>query len=255
MKAVVVTYHAIDTAASPLCLDPSIFREQLDCIAELGWRTATVAELGDALQTRTPLERTIALTFDDGFASVADTAAPELAARGLTATVFCVAGHLGGANDWTTDRPGGYRAPLADAGALRALAGAGIEIGSHGHAHAPLIGTDPSFLHREVIDSREKLEDAVGAPVSSFAYPYGAGPSLQAAKLVRETYRTACATTLRVIRSDEDVFALPRIDAHYVRSPELLERLLSGRLKTYTRFRRLAARARRSVRKDYLPPA
>jgi peptidoglycan/xylan/chitin deacetylase (PgdA/CDA1 family) len=254
MNAVIVTYHAIDTGASPLCVDPTIFRAHLESILERGWRTATITELGDALRDGELPDRTIALTFDDGFASVVDVAVPELAARGLSATVFCVAGHLGGSNDWPTDRAGGYQASLADADALREAAAAGLEIGSHGYRHVPLVsGVEPA-LHSELVESREVLEAALGRPVSSFAYPYGAGPSRPAAELVAKTYRAACGTRLGPVGVRNDVFFLPRMDAHYVRSPEQFRRLLDGRLAAYLAIRRLGAGARRVLRKDYLGP-
>jgi peptidoglycan/xylan/chitin deacetylase (PgdA/CDA1 family) len=255
MRPVIITYHAVDTGRSPLCLAPSIFREHLDCIVDHGWKTATVAQLADALRTGSLPDRSIVLSFDDGFASVADTATPELVARGMVATVFCVAGHLGGVNDWLTDRPGGYRSALATPHALRELAAAGIEIGAHGHAHAPLVATAAGLLRRELIDARSSLEQAVGTSVASLAYPYGAPPSTPAASIVRRTYRAACGTALRRVGTDDDVFDLPRIDAHYLRRLDLLERLLEGRLDGYLVLRRLAARARRAVRKDYLPSA
>lgn len=254
MNAVIVTYHAIDTDASPLCVDPAIFRVHLEWIGERGWRTATVTELVDALRGGESPDRTIALTFDDGFASVVDAALPELAARGLSATVFCVAGHLGGSNDWPTDRAGGYRARLADADALLEAAAAGLEVGSHGYRHVPLVsGVEPA-LHREVVESRAALEDALALPVSSFAYPYGAGPTRPAAQLVGDTYQAACGTRMRALRAREDVFFLPRVDAHYVRSPEQFRRLLDGRLTGYLAIRGFGARARRALRKDYLGP-
>ena len=82
--------------------------------------------------------RAVAITFDDGCASVARTAAPLLAERGLTATVFCVAGHLGGRNDWPTQHDRMPSLALAGADELVELHRAGVEIGAHGVAHAPL---------------------------------------------------------------------------------------------------------------------
>ena len=83
-----------------------------------------------------PPERAVALTFDDGFASVVDHALPLLLERGFPATVFCVAGYLGGLNDWPTEPA---RPPAALATPPRWPAGRRpLEIGSHGIQHAPL---------------------------------------------------------------------------------------------------------------------
>ena len=193
----------------------------------------------------------MAITFDDGLASVAHTAAPLLVERGLTATVFCVAGYLGRTSDWPTHRSGRPVLPLAGARELEELVRAGFEIGSHGMEHAPLVGSDHVQLRHEVIGSRAALEQVLGVAVPSFAFPYGAGPSEAARSLVSETYSAACSARLGYVRRDADLVALPRVDAHYVRNPQRLRAALDGSLTTYLTARRVAARARRMVRKDY----
>ena len=101
-------------------------------------------------------ERAVALTFDDGFRSVAREAAPLLRDRGVRATVFCVSGRLGGESDWPSRRPGAGTAQLADADELAALAADGWEVGCHGATHAPLVDADASFLRRELVDAETR---------------------------------------------------------------------------------------------------
>ena len=110
--ALILTYHAIEEGPAPLCVEPALFERHLDCIVAAGSRTVTVATLAEAVRRGERLDGLVAITFDDGFASVARTAWPLLAERGLTATVFCVAGYLGGANDWPTQATGAPRLPL-----------------------------------------------------------------------------------------------------------------------------------------------
>lgn len=254
MEALILTYHAVQPGSSPLCVTPELLGEHLDCIAEAAARTLTISELASALRERRPIERVVALTFDDGFASVVETAAPLLRERGMTATVFCVAGHLGRRNDWESARPGGFDARLADAAALRGLRDAGVEIGSHGMAHAPLTKYAEASLRRELVDAKQALEAVVGAAVTSYAYPYGAAPSPVARRLVEATYAAACTTRLDVVRPGADVYALPRVDAHYVRRPAFLRRVLDGSFTPYLRARSAGARVRRFVRPDYARP-
>ena len=85
-----------------------------------------------------------------------------LASHGLTATVFCVAGHLGGRNDWESERAGGYDSSLVTADELQALAAAGIEIGSHGFGHLPASEPRGAALEREIEGSQEMLERLTG---------------------------------------------------------------------------------------------
>jgi peptidoglycan/xylan/chitin deacetylase (PgdA/CDA1 family) len=249
----ILTYHAVGSERSPLCTAPEAFRLHLQCIREAGARVVTVQTLARALRDADALTKpVVAITFDDGFQSVVDVAVPLLAEHGMTATLFCVAGHLGGSNDWPSGRPAGFRRPLATASALRELAQAGFEIGSHGVEHAPLVSGMEEVWRREVVDSRSLLEQAVGARVGSFAYPYGAGPSESARRLVEETYDAACSSTIGFVRPSSDPYALPRLEGHYLRRPELLAGALSGSLGPYLLTRRLGARARRTFRKDYL---
>jgi peptidoglycan/xylan/chitin deacetylase (PgdA/CDA1 family) len=251
-RALIVTYHAVEPGDSPLCLDAELFGAHADAIAESGRRSVTVSGLADLLRAGALDEDVVAITFDDGFASVADTAAPLLLDRGLTATVFCVAGHLGLLNDWQSARARGHRSRLADAETLSGLAQAGFEIGSHGIDHSPLATASEDVAGREVVDSQIALEQALGVRVTSFAYPYGATPGPAIRGLVEATYEAACTTRLGQVSATSNPHALPRVDAHYLRRPELLRRALREGLGGTLRARGLVARARRTLVKDYV---
>jgi len=254
-RALILTYHAVEAGRSPLCIDPALFEAHADVIAVSGARSLTIRELADALRAGALDGNTVAITFDDGFASVTESAMPVMEERGLTGTVFCVAGHLGGRSDWPSARADTYRSRLADAHTLRQLAEAGFEIGSHGMEHAPLTHASALVLERELADSRRVLEATVGAEVASYAYPYGAMPDAPGRMLVAATYDAACTTLFGRVSDGSDPHALPRIDAHYLRRPELLRRALEGRLGGYFRARSLASRARRTLIKDYAHPS
>lgn len=253
-RALILTYHAVEPGPKPLCVHPELFRRHVDLVVSSGARAVTVSELVRELAAPTGEERLVALTFDDGFASVAEHAVPLLVSRGLSATVFCVAGHIGGRNDWAGNSPGGLDSPLVSAEQILALASSGIEIGSHGFAHTPATGAIGSDLERELVRSKEELEQLTGREVRSFAYPYGAPPSRAARKLVESTYAAACTTRMAFVEERPDVHALPRVDAHYVRRPRLLRLALGGSLGPYLALRRLGSGARRAVLTDYARP-
>jgi peptidoglycan/xylan/chitin deacetylase (PgdA/CDA1 family) len=249
--ALILAYHAVEPGPAPLCIEPDRFRAHLNCLADAGARTLTIGELATALARGALPDRAVAITFDDGAASVAEIAAPMLAERAMRATVFCVAGHLGHTNDWPTDPPGTPRFELADAAVLRDLADAGLEIGSHGMEHTPLSGAGDDVLRREVVESRQVLEAAVGRPVLSFAYPYGL-VSPRARALAESTYSAACAGGNARAALGADVFALPRVETHYLRDTRRLRRALDGS-DLYLRVRRIGGRARRIVDTDHAP--
>src|SRR5262249_7351283 len=246
-----LTYHGVDDARGALSVSPELFEEHLETIAASAATVVTIRELVADLRSGESRGSTGAICFDDAFASVVRHAAPRLVARAMKATIFCVAGCLGGTNAWPSQRDAGTTRDLARADELAELAAAGFEIGSHGVDHAPLVGSNAAALRREIVDARRMLEDAVGTPVTSFAYPYGAGPSPDAATLVRETYDAACTTPRALVGPNTDPLLLPRFDIHYLRRPERLARVLRGEIGTYLHGRFLSARARRMLRRDY----
>src|SRR5207247_484698 len=86
----------------------SVFARQMRALAEAGWRTLTLAEFAAAVRrTRhAPLphaptpSKVFLLTFDDGYASIADHAYPLLAELSFTATTFLITDHVGRTNTW-----------------------------------------------------------------------------------------------------------------------------------------------------------
>jgi peptidoglycan/xylan/chitin deacetylase (PgdA/CDA1 family) len=249
----VLYYHELSEDDSPLCVSPSLFSEHLAVLAECRANVLTAAELADALDRDSVPARTVVLTFDDGFAASVREARPRLEEARMRATFYCVAGHLGGENDWPTQPPGVVSRPLASVDELRELVRDGHEIGSHGWTHAPLDG--PADLEREIVASRSELESTLGTKVRTFAYPYGASPTSEARALVAQTYVAAFGTTIGRVRGDSPRQELPRVDAHYLRDPRLLRRVVTGSLDVYLGARRIGSRTRRAFRKDYVPQA
>src|SRR3954454_4528759 len=83
-----------------LSVHPDAFARQLDLLRAHGCTTSTFGEFAAAVETGRPLpERSVVLTFDDGYADFHDTVMPLLDARGFTATVFLTTGWLAGGRD------------------------------------------------------------------------------------------------------------------------------------------------------------
>ena len=250
-QALILTYHGVEAGPGPLWIEPARFRAHLDCLEEQGARLLTLSQLVDGLTDAGVPERAVAITFDDGMLSVVQEAAPLLVERGMSATIFCVAGRLGQDNAWGSNPQTTLRRSLAGARALSELAAVGFEIGSHGMQHAPLHAVSGAELTREIVDSKAALEQQIGAPVSSFAYPYGVAPREAGSALIRSTYRSACCASPAYARAGADVFELPRVDIHYLRRAAMLARAAQGSLQTYIGLRRGAGRIRRYAVKDY----
>jgi peptidoglycan/xylan/chitin deacetylase (PgdA/CDA1 family) len=243
-RPLVLTYHGVGEGGKPLFVSEELFRRHLDVLGRIEARTFTVSELASRLWNGDLPERSVAITFDDGEVGAVRRALPMLLERGMTATVFCVAGHLGGASDWPTYPSRAPRLRLAEAGELQEVARLGVEIGGHGYGHEPLASVSPETARREIVESQEMLAQVIEAPVRTFAWPYGVRPNPVAAELIEQNYRAACSTEVKRVEAHGDVYELPRVDAHYLRRPALLQRVAAGRGGLYLRLRAAGRRTR-----------
>ena len=133
----VLMYHSVQPYTEDpylVTVGPPRFEQQMRWLRRRGLRGVSIAELL-AARAAGGSKGLIGLTFDDGYADFAEYALPVLRRHGFTATVFVIAGLLGGDNVWD---PAGPRKPLLDAAQVRRLAEAGVEIGSHGMQHVSL---------------------------------------------------------------------------------------------------------------------
>jgi peptidoglycan/xylan/chitin deacetylase (PgdA/CDA1 family) len=186
----VLAYHAIgELRADPVLgrytVTADEFTTHLDTLERLRYRFLDLDGLLAVVHGGSPPPpRGVVLSFDDGYADLLTTVAPELRRRGLPAVAFAVTGALGATNVWDTPR-GATPLKLLGGSELSSLAGAGIEAGSHSHSHADLTQLSGTELQREVAGSRAELA-AAGLPIPrAFSYPYGA-VSAPVAAAVRE---------------------------------------------------------------------
>lgn len=129
------------------------------------------------------------LSFDDGNASDFSIALPALVERGLTASFFVIAGRLG--------HPGSLRADD-----VRALAEAGMGIGSHGMRHRPWRSLDEQAVREEFEEAREAIEEATGRPVGQAACPFGAYDRSTLRALKNHAYSRVYTVDRRPSRTD-----------------------------------------------------
>ena len=188
----VLMYHSVEPYEQDpynVTVSPRRFEQQLDWLRARGMRGVSVGELLSA--RRYGAARDLAgLSFDDGYADFVQHALPALRRHGFTATVFAIAGWLGGENAWDAEGP---RKRLLTAQQLRQLAGAGIEIGSHGLCHVSLPSVTDAALADETAGSRRMLQEATGQDVAGFCYPYGDIDDRVLAQVKAAGYHYGCA--------------------------------------------------------------
>ena len=117
--------------------------------------------------------RSVAITFDDAFRSVAQHALPALAENGISATVFVPTGHMGDHPRWAMESAGDQAEIVMSAAEIGLLPPDIIAIGSHAVSHPRLSPLDEASIREEVTRSKAILETIIGKPVTQLAFPYG----------------------------------------------------------------------------------
>ncbi|MFE6777643.1 polysaccharide deacetylase family protein [Streptomyces sp. NPDC057702] len=200
-------YHSVAPSADDpyrVTVTPGRLRRQLHWLRARGLRGVAVTELLRA-HAAGQGAGLVGLTFDDGYADFVEHALPALREHGCTATVFALPGRVGQDNSWD---PLGPRKPLLTESGLRAVAEAGMEIGSHGLVHQRLPGADAATLRRETAHSRTALQRVTGHHVSGFCYPYGAVDERSVEAVRAAGYAYACAIDPGPLTGP---YALPRV--------------------------------------------
>jgi peptidoglycan/xylan/chitin deacetylase (PgdA/CDA1 family) len=222
-------YHSVARSTTPgfarLTVEPTAFDEQIASLVEAGFAFVTVAEAAARLcsdaepSTDRPL---VAVTIDDALSDLADLALPTLAGRGVRATVFVPTAYVGGRAEWL--RGEDRRRRLLGWDELATLSDAGVEVGSHGHRHIACDVNPVELVEQDARRSRELLEERLGRPAPSFAFPFGYGPKAARRAIRRAGFGHAVVVADLVAKAGDDRYALPRL---HVGPDMTAERLLS----------------------------
>lgn len=170
--AVVLQYHHVSTETpASTSTSPEQFAMHLDYLAEAGFEVVPLQELVDVLQAGKPLpDKTVAITFDDGYISIYDTAFPLLQEKDWPFTVFI-----------NTEPHDQHRPLFMSWDQLREIHAGGATIANHTVSHPYLLDRQPgqdeaawkAWVTSEITDAGKRIEKEIGENVMLFAYPYG----------------------------------------------------------------------------------
>src|SRR5439155_1234406 len=156
----------------------SVFARQMTTLARAGWKTLTLDQFAERLQPgysafRTP-HSAFLLTFDDGYASLAEHVYPILADVGFTATTFLITDHVGRLNTWDV-RYTWHRLGHLDWDTIGRWQARGFDFASHTASHQRLTWLSDGQAAAELERSRETLRRRLGLEAArAVAYPFGA---------------------------------------------------------------------------------
>lgn len=196
----VLYYHSIDDSEkNEVTLSRAKLKEQLEYIKNSGYFTLTMSELNDYIKNNKEIpEKSIVITFDDGYMDNYVNAFPILKELDMKATIFVI---TNGIDD-------GYYMSKAQ---LKELSEYGIDIESHTNTHCHLNTLPYDKQLEELKKSKQTLEEILDKEVLSIAYPFGDfnEDSVKAAK--EAGYSIAFTTNKGYANKDTNNLELNRI--------------------------------------------
>ena len=183
-------------------------RQQFDYLKKNNFKTLTFRDLNEQVITGTS-EKKVILTFDDGYADNYTLLFPLLKEYGFTAVIFLVSREK--QNTWGI-KEGEPAIPLLDALQIKEMDIYGIEFGAHtcSHPHLPELSEQEARL--EIMECKKDLENLLGKPTLSFAYPFGEGNEKLKGIVAEAGYTYAVATFSGPFSMQEDFFQIRRIE-------------------------------------------
>jgi peptidoglycan/xylan/chitin deacetylase (PgdA/CDA1 family) len=207
-----------------------LFRRAMAKLHDCGYRTLNLLEAWEHLHQGAEFpSRALVITFDDGYETVYREAFPVLQRYGMSATVFLTVG------DRKTDNgrlPSLEGRSMLSWSEIREMQQERIDFGAHTLTHPDLTRLSTETAESEICQSKAIIEDALSAPVDTFAYPFGRYDE-RCREIVRENFTLGCSDELGLIRAGSDRYALERVDASYLRRDRLFEIMLTGMFPWY----------------------
>jgi peptidoglycan/xylan/chitin deacetylase (PgdA/CDA1 family) len=232
----ILMYHGISDDPQPefspyykTTTSRAVFEQHLRRLTEGGYRSVTMDEAASILQAGDArMDKTVVITFDDGFRDFYDLAFPALKQHGHTAVMYLPTAFIG--NDRRSFKGRGCLTWQE----VRELRAAGIEFGSHTVSHPKLYELSWQEIEIELAVSKERIERELDEEAASFAYPF-AFPQQDERfadkfkKMLRDLgYRNCATTIIGRARAGDDLFCLKRLPANVCDDRALLDAKLTG---------------------------
>lgn len=201
----VLMYHDIkDRAQNEFDVLVKDFAEQLNWLKDNGYQTLSIEEFISYVKHGKKFpEKSVLITFDDGYSGVYHYAFPELKKRNMKAAVCIITDVIGVFTTVYTHVTERQLKNMANSGL--------ISIASHTVSHPDFYLIDEKTRKKELENSKEILEKLTGKKIRAFVYPYG-NYNKEIIKEVKSAgYETAFAVGDNGLCDEPARYSIPRI--------------------------------------------
>jgi biofilm PGA synthesis lipoprotein PgaB len=205
--AVVLLYHHVsDKTPKSTSISPAAFEAQMDYLEKNNFAVVPLLALTEKLRKGEPLpDKTVAISFDDSYVSVYESAFPRLQKRGWPFTFFVNTDAVGTGKVFVTwDQ-------------LREMAQAGATIANHSssHTHLPRRESGESAaqwrerITQEINNAQQTIKTEIGSAPMILAYPFGEYDT-EVQRIAKKLGYIAFGQQSGALYSEGDLQAVPR---------------------------------------------
>lgn len=192
---------------------PADFEKQLQYLKQHGYTTVHMSDVASAFTQHSQLpQKPVVITFDDGFSEQLG-AADILKKYDMKATFYLILG--GERSGWCIGierRPGKCGDSYMNWNEVSNLAKNSLfEIGAHTINHLNLPSFPADVQTAEINISKQALEQHLGIPMTTFAYPYGANNTTSVDIVRNAGFATAVTTQAGITQDEKAPLTLRRV--------------------------------------------
>jgi peptidoglycan/xylan/chitin deacetylase (PgdA/CDA1 family) len=173
----------------------------------------------------------VALTFDDGYRTLADTVQPIVAEHGFPVTAFLNTGMIGNGKRLPSRPEFGHYPDeeFLNWEDVAKLNRQGWTIGGHGIDHVDLTRVSRKEVDRQLMGCKQEITARLGRPCVHYAYTWGHNNAAVRRAVVRAGYFCAVGVIHGPVTSVSPWFTLPRLDIRTEYELEDFVAVMSGR--------------------------
>lgn len=223
----VLLYHDISHEHDDeYTMAPGRFAAQMEWLYSNGYETLSFDELAGAGRTRH--DRSVVLTFDDGYASFMEFAFPLLKEYGFRANINIIGSYAGRCIDFEGERP------MLSWDEYRILAASGlVELGCHtfdlhNFSHRGVTGVSAEVLEKDLRHFRDTFRKETGGNCRVIAWPYGLYDEKSMAVARKAGFEYLLTSSRTFFAGGGSLYEIPRLNIGSRRDLLSFEKYIGG---------------------------
>jgi peptidoglycan/xylan/chitin deacetylase (PgdA/CDA1 family) len=233
-RASILSYHDVGTNKAFFTVTPASLDKQLSYLKSQGLKVVFLSELIKKLKAKEDISGLVALTFNDGYASVYTEVLPLLKKYEMPASVFLTIEYL----DTTVQTSDGFTFKTLSQAQLREmLAGGLVEFFPETQHRVALDNVAYEGAAMKIDQARADLESVIKKDAKVFSFPKGRHTQKLLEHLASHDWLGAVTTREGLVSRDSNPYALPRNSVDSKTSFTQFKGKVSGAIEKYVHTR------------------